>query len=254
MLNVLEKHKYRKVSNTILLCFTLSHLYVLQHIPSFEDALHPHSVTTSSHHPAVISPSDHLSLSAHTDEECLANNNHLKVDASSAECVSKTTYMTACFHVCVNTCVQLPIPEVNEERCWEMEGSEQTPPGQTAGSRTRSNSTSGYTAVSKWWRLNRLIQIPPNIYMEKTPGRPLTFNTGPLIHPALFNSQGRSMTLARNKTSSNIWGSIVLVRAAHVKSFHWSHGSLRRVQSWCLLSVIGFKGISNIFTSSYMMM
>lgn len=107
--------------------------------------------------------------------------------------LSKTTYMTPCFHVCVNTCVQLPIPEVNEERCWEMEGSEQTPPGQTAGSRTRSNSTSGYTAVSKWWRLNRLIQIPPNIYMEKTPGRPLTFNTGPLIHPALFNSQGWSL-------------------------------------------------------------
>ncbi|KAG7220825.1 hypothetical protein INR49_031564 [Caranx melampygus] len=80
---------------------------------------HSHSVTKSPQHPLLIFPSDPTSLPGYTDEELIANNNHLK----------------------------LPIPEVNEEKCWETEKTEQSPPGQTASNRTRSNSTSMYELV-----------------------------------------------------------------------------------------------------------
>ncbi|KAM9366653.1 pro-interleukin-16 [Symphorus nematophorus] len=107
-----------------------------------EDTLHSHSLTTSPQHPALISPSDALSVPGYTDEELLANNNHLK----------------------------LPIPEVNEERCWETEKTEQSPPGQS-GNRTRSNSTS----VHPYWigDLDSIIMKTPELYTGHPQG-----NTG----------------------------------------------------------------------------
>ncbi|XP_051235932.1 pro-interleukin-16 isoform X2 [Dicentrarchus labrax] len=99
-----------------------------------EDTLPSHSLTTSPQHPAFISPSDPLSLPGYTDEELLANNNHLK----------------------------LPIPEVNEERCWETEKTKQSPPGQVVNNRTRSNSTS----VHPYWigDLDSIIMKTPELY------------------------------------------------------------------------------------------
>ncbi|TMS13136.1 hypothetical protein E3U43_018211 [Larimichthys crocea] len=55
-------------------------------ISACEDTLHSHSLTTSPQHPALISPSDPLLLPGYTDEELMANNNHLKVNQSLAKC------------------------------------------------------------------------------------------------------------------------------------------------------------------------
>ncbi|KAF0043736.1 hypothetical protein F2P81_005073 [Scophthalmus maximus] len=105
-----------------------------------EDTLHSPSLTTSPQHPTLISPSDPLSLPGYTDEELTANNNHLK----------------------------LPIPEVNEEKCWGTEKTEQSPPGQPAGNRTRSNSTS----VQPYWigDLDSIIMKTPELYTSHPPG------------------------------------------------------------------------------------
>ncbi|XP_030269496.1 pro-interleukin-16 isoform X2 [Sparus aurata] len=105
-----------------------------------EDNLHLHSLTTGPQHPALRSPSDHLSLPGYTDEELMANNNHLK----------------------------LPIPEVNEERCWEMEKTEPSPPGQMASNWTRSNSTS----VHPYWigDLDSIIMKTPELYTNHSHG------------------------------------------------------------------------------------
>uniref|UniRef100_UPI001ED7D40E pro-interleukin-16 n=1 Tax=Scatophagus argus TaxID=75038 RepID=UPI001ED7D40E len=103
-------------------------------IPTCEDTLHSHSLTSSPQHPALSSPSDALSLVGHTDEELMANNNHLK----------------------------LPIPEVNEEICWETEKTGQSPPGQVSNNRTRSSSTS----VHPYWigDLDSIIMRTPEFY------------------------------------------------------------------------------------------
>ncbi|XP_062273658.1 pro-interleukin-16 [Scomber scombrus] len=116
------------------------HIKAYSENTSCEDALRSHSVTMSPQHPALIPPSDHLSLSGYTDEEVMANNNHLK----------------------------LPIPEVNEERCWETEKPEQNPPGQMAGNRTRSNSTS----VHPYWigDLESIIMKTPELYSSHPHG------------------------------------------------------------------------------------
>ncbi|XP_044068029.1 pro-interleukin-16 isoform X2 [Siniperca chuatsi] len=108
-------------------------------ISTCEDTLHSHSLTTGPHHLALISPSDLLSLPGYT-EELMANNNHLK----------------------------LPIPEVNEERCWETEKIEQSPPGQMASNRTRSNSTS----VHPYWigDLDSIIMKTPELYKSHPHG------------------------------------------------------------------------------------
>ncbi|XP_029318440.1 pro-interleukin-16 [Cottoperca gobio] len=95
-------------------------------ISTCEDALHSHSLTTNPQRRALISPSDPLSLPGYTEEELMANN-HLK----------------------------LPIPEVNEEICWN-------PPGQMASDKTRSNSTS----VRPYWigDLDSIIMKSPELY------------------------------------------------------------------------------------------
>ncbi|XP_070826145.1 pro-interleukin-16 isoform X2 [Chaetodon trifascialis] len=109
-------------------------------ISTCEDTLCSHSMTTSPQHPALISPSEHPSLPGYTDEELLGNNNHLK----------------------------LPIPEVNEERCWEMEKSEHSPTGQVANNRTRSSSTS----VHPYWigDLDSIIMKTPELYASHPHG------------------------------------------------------------------------------------
>ncbi|XP_038548193.1 pro-interleukin-16 isoform X3 [Micropterus salmoides] len=109
-------------------------------ISTCEDTLHLHSLTTSTKHQALISPSDPLSLAGYT-EEVMANNNHLK----------------------------LPIPEVNEERCWETEKTGQSPPGQPANNRTRSNSTTG---VHPYWigDLDSIIMKTPGLYTSHPQG------------------------------------------------------------------------------------
>ncbi|XP_070689069.1 pro-interleukin-16 [Pempheris klunzingeri] len=101
------------------------------------DKLHSHSLTTSPQHP-LASPSDPLSLPGYTDEELIANNNHLK----------------------------LPIPEVNEERCWEK--TEQRPPEQMTNNRTCSNSTS----VHPYWigDLDSIIMKTPELYPSHPQG------------------------------------------------------------------------------------
>ncbi|XP_028258454.1 pro-interleukin-16 isoform X2 [Parambassis ranga] len=103
-------------------------------ISTCEDSLHSHSLTTSPQHPAFFSPPDPLSLPGYTDEELMANNNHLK----------------------------LPIPEVNEEKCWEREQTEAGPPGQMDNNRTRSSSTS----VHPYWigDLDSIIMKTPELY------------------------------------------------------------------------------------------
>ncbi|XP_074480620.1 pro-interleukin-16 isoform X1 [Sebastes fasciatus] len=105
-----------------------------------EDTLHSGSLSTNPQHPALISPSDPLSLPGYADEELLANNNHLK----------------------------LPIPEVNEEKCWDTDKTEQSPPGQTASNRTRSNSTS----VHPYWigDLDSIIMKTPELYTSHPHG------------------------------------------------------------------------------------
>ncbi|XP_034437531.1 pro-interleukin-16 isoform X4 [Hippoglossus hippoglossus] len=107
-------------------------------VSTHEDPVH--SLTKSPQHPALISPSDPISLPGYTDEERVANNNHLK----------------------------LPIPEVNEEKCWGTEKTEQSPPGQTASNRTRSNSTS----VQPYWigDLDSIIMKTPDLYSSHPHG------------------------------------------------------------------------------------
>ncbi|CAN9506853.1 unnamed protein product [Ophioblennius macclurei] len=104
-------------------------------ISSCEDNLHPNSVTTS---PQFFSPP--LSLPGYTEEELMANNNHLK----------------------------LPIPEVNEEKCWDAEKSDQSPTEQTDNNRTRCNSTS----VHPYWigDLDNIIMKTPNLYTSHPHG------------------------------------------------------------------------------------
>ncbi|XP_068457645.1 pro-interleukin-16 isoform X2 [Clinocottus analis] len=84
-----------------------------------EDMLHSQSLIANPQHPALISPSGPQSLPEYTDEEHLANNNHLKFS----------------------------IPEVNEERCWDTAESEQSLPGPMSSNRRRSHSTS----VHPYW-------------------------------------------------------------------------------------------------------
>ncbi|XP_029354230.1 pro-interleukin-16 isoform X2 [Echeneis naucrates] len=107
-------------------------------VSTCEDTLH--SPTKSPQHPVLIFPSDVLSLPGHTDEELSANNNHLK----------------------------LPIPEVNEEKCWETEKTEQSPPGQTDNNRTRSRST----CVQPYWigDLDSIIMKTPELYTRHLHG------------------------------------------------------------------------------------
>ncbi|XP_031156838.2 pro-interleukin-16 isoform X1 [Sander lucioperca] len=109
-------------------------------ISTCEDTLHSCSLTTNPEHPAVISPTDPLSLPGYTDEKLIANINHLK----------------------------LPIPEVNEESCWDTEKTEQSPPGQMGSNRTRSNSTS----VHPYWigDLDSIIMKTPELYSSHPQG------------------------------------------------------------------------------------
>ncbi|XP_047435902.1 pro-interleukin-16 [Mugil cephalus] len=114
------------------------------HIKAFtedtcEDTHQPHSLTVSPQHPALVSPPDPL-LPGYTEEELMANNNHLK----------------------------LPIPEVNEERRWEMEKAEEIPSGPIANNRTRSNSTS----VHPYWigDLDTIIMKTPELYTSHPHG------------------------------------------------------------------------------------
>ncbi|XP_068168403.1 pro-interleukin-16 isoform X2 [Antennarius striatus] len=76
----------------------------------------------------------------YTEEELVGNNNHLK----------------------------FPIPEVNEERYWERDKTEQTPPGQTASSRTRSSST----GVHPYWigDLDAIIMKTPELGLSHCHG------------------------------------------------------------------------------------
>ncbi|KAF3833363.1 hypothetical protein F7725_027028 [Dissostichus mawsoni] len=95
-------------------------------ISTCEDTLHSHSLNTSPQHPALTPPSDPLCLPGYMEEELMANNNHLK----------------------------LPIPEVNEDRCWDTE--KQKPPGQTVNS----------TGVHPYWigDLDSIIMKSPELY------------------------------------------------------------------------------------------
>ncbi|XP_008290963.1 pro-interleukin-16 [Stegastes partitus] len=108
-----------------------------EEIPTCEDTLHSH---TPAQHPALISPPDLQAFPGYTDEKLLANNNHLK----------------------------LPIPEVNEERCWETKKTEQSSPEQMASNRTRSNSTS----VHPYWigDLDSIIMKSPELYTNHPHG------------------------------------------------------------------------------------
>ncbi|XP_034534854.1 pro-interleukin-16 [Notolabrus celidotus] len=100
---------------------------------SCEDNLHLNSLTSSPQHQTLLSPRGPLSLSGYTHEELLANNNHLK----------------------------LPIPEVNEDRCWETEETEQSPPVEMPGDTTCSNPTS----VRPYWigDLDSIIMKTPEL-------------------------------------------------------------------------------------------
>ncbi|KAM7014944.1 pro-interleukin-16 [Tautogolabrus adspersus] len=99
-----------------------------------EDTLYLNGATTSPQHPTLTSPSVPLSLSGYTTENLMANNNHLK----------------------------LPIPEVNEDRCWETEETELSSPGEMASDGTRSKSTS----VHPYWigDLDSIIMKAPGLY------------------------------------------------------------------------------------------
>ncbi|KAM3876865.1 pro-interleukin-16 [Diretmus argenteus] len=109
-------------------------------ISKCDDSHHSPSLTTSPQHLASISSSDHPSVHGFTDKDLVANNNHLK----------------------------LPIPEVNEERCWETEKADQSSQGQTASNRTRSNSTS----VHPYWigDLDSIIMKAPDLYISHPHG------------------------------------------------------------------------------------
>ncbi|KAK2853372.1 hypothetical protein Q5P01_006033 [Channa striata] len=109
-------------------------------ISTCEETPHSQSMTTSPQHLSLMSQSDSLLIPGYTDEDIMANNNHLK----------------------------LPIPEVNEERCWETEKTEQSPPGQTASNRTRSNSTS----VHPYWigDLESIFMKTPEMYSSRPNG------------------------------------------------------------------------------------
>ncbi|XP_061819849.2 pro-interleukin-16 [Nerophis lumbriciformis] len=106
-------------------------------ISQCEDSLHSQALSTSLQHSSLISPSDQLSLSAYIEEELAANNNHLK----------------------------LPIPEVNEETCWETETCQQYPAGQMSSNKTHSNSNS----VRPYWigDLNSIIMKSPEMYANE---------------------------------------------------------------------------------------
>ncbi|KAK5874600.1 hypothetical protein PBY51_019535 [Eleginops maclovinus] len=95
-------------------------------ISTCEDDLHSHSLNTSPQHPALTPHSDPLCLPGYTEGELMANNNHLK----------------------------LPIPEVNEDRCWDTE--KQKPPGPTVNS----------TGVHPYWigDLDSIIMKSPELY------------------------------------------------------------------------------------------
>ncbi|XP_074522995.1 pro-interleukin-16 isoform X2 [Halichoeres trimaculatus] len=84
-----------------------------------EDSLSMNSLTVSPQHPMLLCPSAPLSIPGYTKEELMANNNHLK----------------------------LPIPEVNEDRCWETEVTEKSSPGEMMSDTTCSTSTS----VRPYW-------------------------------------------------------------------------------------------------------
>ncbi|CAJ1048665.1 pro-interleukin-16 [Xyrichtys novacula] len=98
-----------------------------------EDNLYLNNLTSSAQLPTTISPSGPLVLSEYTNEELMANNNHLK----------------------------LPIPEVNEDRCLETKETEQRPSGEMASDGTCSSSTS----VRPYWigDLDRIIMKTPEL-------------------------------------------------------------------------------------------
>ncbi|KAM8894734.1 pro-interleukin-16 isoform 2-T2 [Spinachia spinachia] len=100
-----------------------------------EDTPHSQSLTANSSHLDLISPSDAQSLPEYIDEELIANNNHLKFS----------------------------IPEVNEEeRFLDTDETKQSPAGQMATPRTRSNSAS----VHPYWigDLDSIIMKTPELY------------------------------------------------------------------------------------------
>nr|XP_040054514.1 pro-interleukin-16 isoform X5 [Gasterosteus aculeatus aculeatus] len=100
-----------------------------------EDILHSQSLTANSSHLALISPSNAHLLPGSTDEERLANNNHLKFS----------------------------IPEVNEEKFWDTDETKPSPSGQMATKRTRFNSATG---VHPYWigDLDSIIMKTPELY------------------------------------------------------------------------------------------
>ncbi|KAM9318154.1 pro-interleukin-16 [Pholidichthys leucotaenia] len=112
-------------------------------ISTCEGTLHSHSLTTSPHHPAFISPP--LLLPGYIDEELMTNNNQFN-----------------------NNHLKLPIPEVNEERCWDTEKTEQSPPPETTSKKTCSIPTS----VHPYWivDLENIIMKTPELYSSHPPG------------------------------------------------------------------------------------
>ncbi|KAM6980591.1 pro-interleukin-16 [Aplochiton taeniatus] len=97
----------------------------------------PHSPSVNPkgpQHSAPLCPGEPLAVPSYTDRDHVVNNNHLK----------------------------LPIPEVNEEKCWESEKMEQGLPEDTVCKRTRSNSTS----VHPYWigDLDTIIMKTPELF------------------------------------------------------------------------------------------
>ncbi|KAK2919601.1 hypothetical protein Q8A73_001805 [Channa argus] len=172
-------------------------------ISTCEETLHSQSLTASPQPLSLMSPSDSLLIPGYTDEDNIVNNNHLK----------------------------LPIPEVNEERCWETEKSEQTPPGQMASNRTRSNSTTG---VHPYWigDLESIIMKTPELYSShtneygdfygnrKSLSQQLEFPTQPVHRPSRSLSSAQLVHSSSN-TQAFIICNVVLMKG-HGKGLGFS--------------------------------
>ncbi|XP_058485926.1 pro-interleukin-16 [Solea solea] len=171
-----------------------------------DDTLRSRSLNTSPQHPSLVSPCESPSLPGFTEEELLANNNHLK----------------------------LPIPEVNEDKCWETEKTEQSPPEQTDNNRTRSNSTS----VQPYWigDLDAIIMKSPELCSSHTHGnagfygnrkslsQQLEFphtNTQPVQRPSRSLSSAQLVHSCSNVQQAFIICNIVLMKG-HGKSLGFS--------------------------------
>ncbi|XP_035801293.2 pro-interleukin-16 isoform X3 [Amphiprion ocellaris] len=139
-----------------------------EEISTCEDTLHSH---TPDQHPALISPPDLQSFPGYTDEKLLANNNHLK----------------------------LPIPEVNEERCWEAKKTEQSSPEQMTSNRTRSNSTS----VHPYWigDLDSIIMKTPELYANHPNGNSGFYGNRKSLSQQLEFSHTTTQTVQRPSRS-----------------------------------------------------